>query len=180
MYLSRIQVDLSKVRSVHRLVMAGFPQVDSNSPRAQLKVLYRVDGRYILVQSDLKPDWSQVLAPGQWESKPSRLEIKVGRQYLFRATINPVAQNRGRRRYSVPIETWLENRQLGADLDIRKVNYHTVSDFSRTGRRLTMDACDIEGVLTVTDTQVLQACIENGLGRAKAYGCGLISLVPAS
>lgn len=45
--------------------------------------------------------------------------------------------------------------------------------------RVTLDRVTFEGVLTVTDAERLRQVVLGGLGGAKAYGCGLLTLTPA-
>lgn len=44
----------------------------------------------------------------------------------------------------------------------------------RRAGRLQLGVLDLEGVLTVRDPQALLAAIRQGIGRAKAFGCGLL------
>jgi CRISPR system Cascade subunit CasE len=37
-----------------------------------------------------------------------------------------------------------------------------------------------DGILTVTDPALLRRALCHGVGRAKAYGCGLLTLAPVS
>ena len=46
----------------------------------------------------------------------------------------------------------------------------------RSGGPAVFGVLDIRGVLTVTDSRRLGAAVRNGLGRAKAFGCGLLLL----
>ncbi len=51
----------------------------------------------------------------------------------------------------------------------------------RTGghhRRVRIDTATIRGVLTIDDPEAARSTLINGIGRARAYGCGLITLVP--
>ncbi|WP_175956835.1 type I-E CRISPR-associated protein Cas6/Cse3/CasE [Schaalia sp. Marseille-Q2122] len=45
-------------------------------------------------------------------------------------------------------------------------------------RRVTLQMVTFEGVLQVTDADRLRETLVNGIGRGKAYGCGLLTLVP--
>jgi CRISPR system Cascade subunit CasE len=45
-------------------------------------------------------------------------------------------------------------------------------------RRVTIQTATFEGLLTVTDTAALRASLLDGIGPAKAYGCGLVTLAP--
>ena len=37
-----------------------------------------------------------------------------------------------------------------------------------------------DGSLTVTDPEKLRHALSNGIGRAKGYGCGMLTLAPAT
>lgn len=54
--------------------------------------------------------------------------------------------------------------------------------FSRSGsaRPVTIRRAVFEGILEVTDPDVLGHLLVSGIGRAKAYGCGLMTLAPVS
>lgn len=49
---------------------------------------------------------------------------------------------------------------------------------SRGGPLLSLDVATFQGVLTVTDAELFRGSLLQGLGRAKAYGCGLLTLAP--
>ncbi|WP_412759429.1 type I-E CRISPR-associated protein Cas6/Cse3/CasE [Nocardiopsis rhodophaea] len=44
------------------------------------------------------------------------------------------------------------------------------------GERVTLLAVTLEGKLRVKDVEVFRRSLTHGIGRAKGYGCGLISL----
>ena len=46
------------------------------------------------------------------------------------------------------------------------------------GSQVTLSTATFEGVLTVTDTAALRTALLAGIGPAKAYGCGLLTLAP--
>ncbi|GAA0514017.1 hypothetical protein GCM10011581_36950 [Saccharopolyspora subtropica] len=54
--------------------------------------------------------------------------------------------------------------------------YKTVSGSRR--RKITISPVRYDGHLTVTDPTALAHALQHGIGRAKAYGCGLFSLAP--
>lgn len=45
-------------------------------------------------------------------------------------------------------------------------------------RRVTIARANFEGVLRVSDAEVMRQAMVMGMGRAKAYGCGLMTLAP--
>lgn len=49
-------------------------------------------------------------------------------------------------------------------------------EFRRGDRRVTLAIASFEGVLEVSDPQALRHAVVNGIGRGKAYGCGLLTL----
>lgn len=171
--------------SLHRYVMAGFPDDLGPDPRSQVGALFRVDGRSILVQSVEKPKW-----PKSYEAQV-KLEfkadlLKVGERYRFRLGLNSVAQSNrdGRcRRYPVPAADWLAAREdrLGATFEVRQVRVQKYQDHVRRehySRSFPIEVSVIDGYLTVTDSQRLAQAMVSGIGREKAYGCGLLSLLP--
>jgi CRISPR system Cascade subunit CasE len=173
--------------SLHRYVMAGFPDDLGPDPRSQVGALFRVDGKSILVQSAEKPKWPKAYeAQVKLEFKPSLL--KVGERYRFRLGLNSVAQSNrdGRcRRYPVPAVDWLAAREdrLGATFEVRQVRQITLKDHVRREhytRSFPIEVSVVDGYLTVTHSQRLADAMVNGIGREKAYGCGLLSLLPVA
>lgn len=55
----------------------------------------------------------------------------------------------------------------------------SVDTFRRQDAKVTIARATFEGVLTVVDPEALRAAITTGIGPAKAYGCGLLTLAPA-
>jgi CRISPR system Cascade subunit CasE len=49
----------------------------------------------------------------------------------------------------------------------------------RGKRRLTITACTFDGTLEVAEAARFLVAVREGVGRARAYGCGLLSLRPA-
>lgn len=74
--------------------------------------------------------------------------------------------------------TWLQPRLPGADI----TELHQVERQEVRARRHGSDdvptyiAVDLLGALTVTDPDALLAAVATGLGRARAFGCGLLLL----
>lgn len=49
----------------------------------------------------------------------------------------------------------------------------------RDRRKITVTPVTFDGRLRITDAEAFRSTLRTGIGRAKAYGCGLISLAPA-
>ncbi|MDQ1123858.1 type I-E CRISPR-associated protein Cas6/Cse3/CasE [Microbacterium trichothecenolyticum] len=58
-------------------------------------------------------------------------------------------------------------------------NSGTVS-FSRRETRVTLRVATYEGLLEVTSPEDFRRTLTHGIGRAKGYGCGLLTIAPAS
>lgn len=50
--------------------------------------------------------------------------------------------------------------------------------FRRSTSRVTLTTASFEGRLRVTDPNLVRRALTNGIGRAKGYGCGLLTLLP--
>lgn len=162
----------------------------------------------LLISSPAKPDLSHVVEQagwptGQdhWQSAPlSRLteRLKTGQSWAFRLTANPVrsvaqGSGRGKRVAHVTVQhqlDWLIERSadwgfglngpdgsIAADVVSRRgLSFERRSDGGR--RQVTLTTATYEGVLTVRDPGTLRRAMGHGVGRAKGYGCGLLTLAP--
>ena len=61
---------------------------------------------------------------------------------------------------------------------ILEVTQSETNRFARQGKTVTINAVAFEGVLRILDAESLANAMKNGIGRAKAYGCGLLTLAP--
>lgn len=133
--------------------------------------------------------------------------IENGHRYAFRLTANPVKNariaegSRGKVYGHVTTaqqEQWLLDRQerLGfAVLDspqrvrtpegegLPPAKEFVVKDrrtlsFSRRETTVTLRVATYEGVLAVTDREAFVHALCHGIGRAKGYGCGLLTIAP--
>jgi CRISPR system Cascade subunit CasE len=128
--------------------------------------------------------------------------LAVGQRWVFRLVANPVrairdggdGASRGRR---VPLikeadqREWLVARSQrlgfaipsgssgGVNLMITKserVRFDRHTD--GVTRSVTVQSAQFDGVLEVTDPEVLRESLTKGVGGAKGYGCGLLTLAP--
>jgi CRISPR system Cascade subunit CasE len=82
---------------------------------------------------------------------------------------------------------WLLRRheQLGARLATDRTPTFTARDLGdiqgrRRTNRITIRQASFDGVLEAADAAALKQAVLNGVGRARAYGCGLLSLAPVN
>ncbi|MFE3110613.1 type I-E CRISPR-associated protein Cas6/Cse3/CasE [Kitasatospora indigofera] len=68
----------------------------------------------------------------------------------------------------------------GGEPDMRIIRSERLSFGKDKGaQRVTLQTATFEGLLTVTEPKVLVDALTVGVGRARAYGCGLLTLAPA-
>ncbi|TBO27942.1 type I-E CRISPR-associated protein Cas6/Cse3/CasE [Aquabacterium lacunae] len=183
--------DLGDVYDMHRTLSRAFV---SNSDEKPGRFLWRVEpasasrAPLVLVQSESAPDWSFLCSlPGYlarepevktWD--PARL-LELNAKRRFRLVANPTVTRDGKRQGIVQ-ETeqldWLSRQgtKLGFAVEMALV---TDSDFvvSRSGQSLIQfqRAC-YDGILSVQDPSRLLSAMSAGVGPAKAFGCGLLTV----
>lgn len=160
----------------------------------------------LYVASPEKPDFTHVVEQAgwptteAWETQPyDRLldSLRRGRRWQFRLTANPV--------HAVRLPTWPKTKplphitvkqqeqwlldraerlgfrlapsQVGVDeLDLAVVG-RSLRRFERKGSgTVTISFVTYEGHLEVVDVDAMRRSLTHGIGRAKAYGCGLLTL----
>ncbi|ASR35273.1 type I-E CRISPR-associated protein Cas6/Cse3/CasE [Prauserella marina] len=137
----------------------------------------------------------------EWETRdydPLLTRLAPGQRWTFRLTANP-AQSRRRsetasrsQRFghvTVAQQTqWLLDRVQkhgfavvegkSKEPDVAVQGRHTWK-FTRSGQTVTIATVVFEGTLEVTDPAALRFALINGIGPAKGYGCGLLTLAAA-
>lgn len=139
-----------------------------------------------------------------WETAdytPFLDRLAAGQRWVFRLTANPVrsvrnpAGGRGKRisAGSIAHQTdWLLSRTEALGFAIPtgsavapnlRVDDRSTRRFERRSgeskRTVTVASARYDGILDITDAKALRAALIGGIGSAKAYGCGLMTLAPA-
>lgn len=194
MFLSKIMMDLGHAEVVrdlgdrdrlHRKLMLLFPDFPgggSNNARERMKILYRVEAPVILMQSALEPVTTRIPAGYRIAGIKQILEsgsLLEGAQYRFRLEANVCyRENASRRRRALDSEedqeAWLFRRGLQAGFEV--VDYSVETLPAVKARAGLFYVVRFDGVLLVKDAALLFSAIEDGIGPAKAYGYGLLSL----
>jgi len=186
--------DFSQQVNVPRGVGAGFLfRIDASSPGRAM----------ILVQSAAKPDWHYAFHnAGHLLAAPpqvKRLDLTFAdRQYLrFRLRANPTKKlSRGHsgRKNGVRVGLYTEDEQRawldrkGVEAGFGVVSCDVVPEGkaraskSADGAQVRMPLLSVrfDGVLEVTDPQALVNTLRGGIGSAKAFGFGLLSVAPTT
>ena len=154
----------------------------------------------LVVQSRVAGDWTALpqaacLAPP--DTRDIDLHISTGQRHRFRVVVNPARYAPGRQRTrnqpsnAAPKQAleWFAARlqppghpdfdrwpRIGADADPTELTALTLPTLSSTSAHhgMTVNRSQITGHLTVTDPRKFTATLEQGLGRSRAHGCGLL------
>ena len=207
MYLSRVELDLRNhetlralnvPRRLHGAIEAAF-----EGPRTRR--LWRLDRRegrlWLLILSEEVPELSGIVAQfgppnGTAETRdyePLLARVAEGTCWRFRLAANPiknvkVAGGRGVVRNHVTVaqqEQWLAERATKHGfalepegfrvVDSRWINFEKATD----GSPVRIHAVTFEGLLRVTDVTLFREALTRGIGRGKAYGLGLLTIMRA-
>lgn len=184
--------DWADHRQVHRAVMALFPPDLPGAPqerRAGAGILFRVDdtptGRVLLIQSSIAPSRRPALAVVKAVHVGTALP--EGALVRFRVAVNAVVRSKRSdgRATDVPLaegqlDGWLTGKLAGALRDVTVLqSFRQVYGTDRRGARPGMPALQVDtvdGTGVVRDPDVLLALVGAGIGRGKAYGCGLLTV----
>lgn len=195
---------LASPQRLHAGVMAAFPE--SRRDDGAGRVLWRLDpGEYdavLYVVSPDKPDLThlveQIGRPSYgWQTRdygPFLDRLTSGDRWAFRLRANPVHNvrpeggGRGKRHGHVTAtqqSEWFrrqaERRGFAVPETTTGVDDAVLRDrrtlrFDRGNRQVTLSTALFEGTLVVTDPGALRASLTDGIGPAKGYGCGLMTL----
>ncbi len=181
----------------HRIVLAAFPGAASRQQAGALYAYSPPTGEQpprLLVQSTAKPDWSH-LSTHQVRSLPQVQDIgqfwdrvSAGTRYHFRLTASPchgVGGHGGKRvrgtrtpiRDPTAQASWLARILAGAaDLAHIQITAPVKTTGWRGDRAITVTSVTFSGELTVIDPDQLRERAIAGVGPAKAYGNGLLTV----
>lgn len=150
----------------------------------------------ILVQSATQPDWgyafhnASYLLAAPVECKPYTPVFAGGQSCRFRLMANPTRKLKveGRkqgRRVPLPVDQhidWIQRKcsDAGCEVDIDSVSAQRGTVRIGKGKDETRKIQTVlyDGVLQVTDPESMCRSIVAGIGSSKAFGCGLLSVIP--
>lgn len=191
---------LGSPQAMHAAVLAGFPPgVDPGKP------LWRVDADdplrpALLVLSKERPDFTHIEEQGGWPSTPTARSasysglldrLAIGQEWGFRLTANPshYATIHGVKKLVGHVtvaqqQQWLLDRAERMGVDFGPEDEPTVIVVNRDTRRfrhgergrITFTSATYRGTLRITNVDALREVLTGGLGRKRAYGCGLLTL----
>ncbi len=205
MYLSKVAIDAKKYESMKALYNLErlHGMIESSFLGERKRNLWRIDQQvgedYLLLLSHTPPQTNTL--PEQigyknsaWETKlyNSLLErITEGSKWYFRLTANPTmskAMEAGKRGKVKAItilpmqREWLKKQGDRKGFLLQDKQFDVIQSEWRTikkrGKEIQVLAVTFEGLLTVTNADVFCQTLTSGIGREKAYGMGLLTVVP--
>ena len=195
---------LGSPQAMHAAVLAGCPVGENETGR----VLWRLDASrprsLLYIASPVEPALDHLVAQAGTEAGwltrdyHSLLNsLQADQRWAFRLTANVTVAKRltpdapRSQRYGHVTATqqrdWLVNRagkfgfsiaENSSDLEALVVRDRSIKQFYRNGKLVTLATATFDGVLDVQDADALRSAMTSGIGPAKAYGCGLLTIAP--
>lgn len=208
MYLTQMRLDMNNRRTLSALASPAkfHGAVECAFPGQRQRNLWRIDSRgaqnYLLILSGEKPNLTQAAQqfapPGEtWQTKdytPLLNRISQGSRWQFRLCANPTYSapagpgQRGRVCANSTPEyqaAWLERQSEKHGFVLKEDEFTVVKSVwyrfrkGSTGKNVTFLAVTYEGYLEVRNPELFCRMLCCGIGRGKAYGAGLMTLVRA-
>ena len=188
--------DMADLTSMHRTMMSLFPRAASDSPRNEFAVLWRIepgDTPTVLLQSACIPDFGSL--PDGYASHatqsldPHLASLVNGGIVYYRTALNPVRSSRmyaTNRQIVIPSADradWWESRARSAGLlllDKPRLTGRQARRMNRNGAGFPIYSFRADGTARIEDAALLRSAISSGIGRAKAWGCGLLTVARAT
>jgi CRISPR system Cascade subunit CasE len=186
--------------TLHQAVYRAFPDKSDGGPG---RVLYRIDQNQrsgsvsLLVQSEETPDWTKANYLGECllekaEFKPLVPCIMGGQRLYFRLRANPSVKKRAEGKKNgyrmgllreVDQFKWLHKKAEESGFTVVTCQampegiIHDERGQEDRGK-LRHYAIRFEGMLKVVNPDIFTATLNNGIGSAKGFGFGLLSIAP--
>ncbi|MEV7416614.1 type I-E CRISPR-associated protein Cas6/Cse3/CasE [Streptomyces sp. NPDC089919] len=200
-----VRRDHGSATGMHRRIMSLFPEHAGPDPRARFHVLYRTEdsptGSQLLIQSSERPDLAKLPAGyGQSASKPldALLDaLRPGLTVQYRCVASPVRKpgRTTRALYDLPAavplsgaaaDEWWVRQAAAAGLQPQTVSSRPLdtalvqraASGPGTPQRFQHARTQFDGTATIVDADELRTKLLDGIGRGKAYGCGLLTIAP--
>jgi CRISPR system Cascade subunit CasE len=191
----QVREDLADPYELHRTLLRAFPDAEEGGPG---RILYRVEPPprnepcfVVLVQSEVAPDWSRLERSSNYllESppppKPFNPALAPGQRLCFRLRANPTVKRDGKRRPlldEAQQRAWLSRK--GSESGFRVERVEVSPEGASSGHKpaggatmtITHHAVRFDGLLAVADPERLGNTLKAGIGSAKGFGFGLLSL----
>lgn len=194
----RVRAEIGAPYEIHRTLLraitASASSPDEEATRiAEARLLFRVEGTndagqvVVLVQTRILPEWAGLQEISGYFAAPPvvrsmSLSVQEGARLAFRLRANPTVKRDGKRRglYSEGEQmAWLERKGSTHGFRVLRVTPTCESRMQRTRRHDDMVehlAVRFDGELVATSPDALADAVADGIGSAKGFGFGLLSL----
>ncbi len=183
--------------SLHRVVYSLYEDVrdaEQKQASAASGILYAdqggdVRGRKILMLANREPMNAVDGRHGEVLSKPIPDDFLEHDMYRFKVIVNPTRRDSASRKL-VAVKRREDIAQLFIERSDKSWGF-TVSSHSlqvdkvevlqfkdKHQRNITIGQTHVQGMLRITDKEQFAKSFTQGIGRARAYGCGLLQIVP--
>ncbi|MCE1190383.1 MAG: type I-E CRISPR-associated protein Cas6/Cse3/CasE [Ignavibacteria bacterium] len=193
----QVQKELREPYEMHRTLAKAFSDDPLAGPE---RVLFRVEPELgkivtVLVQSLQCPDWTRLTKEGYfYHSSNNAVMVKEfsadfanNSLFYFRLRANPTKRDKNSgKRIAIygedALQNWLNRKACQAGFEILRVEIIKEREYTshissegqlHTGKHA---SCLFQGILRVTEQQAFNKAVEQGLGSAKGFGFGLLSL----
>lgn len=202
--LPSVRKDLADPYEMHRTLWRAFPEGDPGRILFRVETSKGGGPVEVLVQSDNEPDWQATGGPGylvRAEQKKFSPEFQNGQKLRFCLRANPTKRVHSRnerlgsamagKRVGVRGESalleWLVRKGVEGGFCLPGGSPAVTVDIVEEGRLKNgkpgfsgaFDSVVFNGVLEVTDYERFLKTIADGIGTAKGYGFGLLTVAPA-
>lgn len=194
--------DLKNIESYHGWVEQSFPEEIKEKIRT--RKLWRIDQlqgkQYLVIVSQEKPNLKRLEKYGVENSAQTKgydhflNSLKEGKRMQFRVVLNPVISlaskdNNRKRGVLMPHVTvehqmeYLMNRSMKNGFTLREDDFSIVERgyevFNKShSKSIRLIKAVYEGILTVNDVELFKKVLTEGIGKKKAYGFGLMTVIP--
>lgn len=199
---AQVRAELRSPYEMHRTLAKAFappsmPEAEAKRALQEARVLFRTDLATMratviaLVQSRRPPDWTQLTASSGYLAAPPETKgfepcFRAGQLLAFRLRANPTAKRAGRR-YGLYREedqvAWLGRKARQGGFVVEQstplVEQHALRA-PRKGVEVEHFAVRFDGVLRVADCHAFAETLASGIGSAKSFGFGLLSVALAN
>jgi CRISPR system Cascade subunit CasE len=185
-------LNIKDAYSIHRVVYDLFDDTRTESEKQQSVssgILYvdkggDIRGRKILMLSKRQPN-----APihGELSIRKITDSFLDYPRYRFEVVINPTKRQTGGGKL-VPLRTreniahWFVEKSPQWGFEVKPehlaVGNVSVKRFEKDGRTITQAQAQVLGQLTVIDKEKFVQSFQQGIGRGRSFGCGLLQIVP--
>jgi CRISPR system Cascade subunit CasE len=171
------------------------------------KFLFRIDnGRdrnnprtVVLVQSEKEPNWryafqnASILLAANPECRSLNLSFRSGENYRFRLLANPTmkksVRSSGKKngpRVGLMMKEdqilWLKRKAIQHGFEFQEesivIESQGFSQGWKGSESIKHFSARFDGILRVADTEIFTAAVRDGIGSAKSFGFGLLSVAP--